>query len=245
MKKGAILIHGLTGTPATMAPLAGSLAKNGFMAETPLLAGHGTNVDELAKTPWRGWYKNVCDAYDRLEHAGCDEIYCAGLSLGALLTLKIALDGERPLKKIALMALPLKLSPVLERLIMPISHLPPVRQLIKYSKKIWEEAVSDEIGREIYKNASYSKIPVHSIWELQELQKIVLEKLPGLTTPTILIHSRLDKVALPFNVELFRKTAQKISPQVVWLARSEHVETLDCEKEFVADAVAGFFSGHP
>lgn len=242
MRRAVVLIHGLTGSPATMAPLAASLAKKGFRVETPLLAGHGTTIEELTKTTWEDWYKGVCDAYDSLKNAGCDEIYCGGLSLGAILGLKLALDGEQPLKKLALMALPLRLSPILMRLILPASHLPPMRQLIKYSKKDWGASVADEIGREIYKNSSYSKIPVHSVWELQKLQKIVFAELSQLTTPTILIHSRLDKVALPFNVELFRKTAQKITPRVVWLARSEHIETLDCEKEFVADAVVGFFS---
>lgn len=242
--KGVIVIHGLTGSPASMAPLAETLGHKGFRVVMPLLAGHGTCLEDLSKTPWEAWYESICSAYDRLkaEMNGGGEIFLAGLSLGSLLSLKLALDGKRTVKKIACMGLPLRLSPLLEKLVLPVLHFPLIRPFIKYSKKDWEASVSDEIGREIYRNSSYARIPVRSVWEIQKLQKEVIRELPRLNTPTILIHSRQDKVALPFNVDLFCRTAPNSSPKVVWLERSEHVETLDCEKEIVSKSVADFFA---
>ncbi|MBI2092763.1 MAG: alpha/beta fold hydrolase [Deltaproteobacteria bacterium] len=238
--RGVILIHGLTGTPATMAPLAEAFGKAGYKVITPILAGHGETPKKLSAIKWNEWYDDVCKAYDALT-TDAGEIYCAGISLGSLLALKLALDKRRPLKKIAALSTPLKLSPLLEKMILPLTHIPPLRFFLKYSKKDWKEGVLDEIGREIYKNASYPKMPVKSVWELQKLQKDLLKNLPQLKTPVLLIHSIKDKVALPLNVALFRKISKLAPPKVLWLENSHHVVTLDTEKELVAEYILNFF----
>jgi len=239
--KGVILIHGLTGTPANMAPLAEGLGRAGFRVITPLLAGHGTCVENLLKTRLHEWVASVSRAYDELSR-DCEEIYCAGQSLGALLTLNMALDDSRSLKKIACMGTPLRLSPLLAMLLLPISHIPPIRQLIRYSKKDWSRSVADGLGREMYKNSSYDRIPIPSVWELQKLQRDILKRLGELRVPSLLIHSKLDKVAPPFNVGLFCKKAINITPKVLWLHRSEHVILLDHERDIVVQEIANFFS---
>lgn len=239
--KGVILIHGLTGTPANMAPLAEALSRAGFRVITPLLTGHGTSVEDLIKTRLHEWVASVNRAYDELSK-DCNEIYCAGQSLGALLTLNLALDKSRPLKKIACLGTPLKLSPLLEMLLLPISHIPPVRQLIRYSKKDWSRSVADEIGREMYKNSSYDRIPVRSVWELQRLQRDILKNLSRLATPVILVHSRRDRVAPPFNVDLFCKRAVNVKPKVIWLERSGHVILLDHERDIAVSDIVAFFN---
>lgn len=238
--RGAIIIHGLTGTPATMAPLSEALGKAGLKILTPLLAGHGTSAEDLKKTQWKEWYKNVCSSYDILKNS-CDEIFCVGMSLGSLLTLKLALDRSRPLKKISCLSLPLKLTPFLEKFLLPFSHLPPLRNIIKYAKKDWTSGVAEKEGRNIYQNASYSKIPVHSVWELQKLQRNIIKNLRDLKVPTLLIHSKNDRVAPPLNVDLFCRSVSRIKPEILWLERSEHVITLDMEKDLVVQKVSDYF----
>lgn len=239
--KGALVIHGLTGTPVSVAPVVEVLVKSGFTAiEAPLLAGHGTSVEALKDTKLEEWYASVKAAYKRLD-SRADQIYCAGLSLGSLLAVKLALENGTNIKKLACLGTPLRLSSMFERFFLPMSHIPPFKQFMKYSKKSWEESVLDEVGREIHKNSSYDKTPITSVWELQRLQKEIIAGLKNLTTPTILIHSIRDKVAPVSNVDLFCKLAKRIKPTVVLLERSEHVITLDLEKEIVLKNVADFF----
>ena len=245
MPDGIIIIHGLTGTPATMAPLTASLAARGFKVITPLLAGHGTNAAELAKTNWESWYKSAEQAYDSIRPS-CNKIYCVGLSLGALLAIKLALDKE--VTKIACLGTPLHLAPFTEKVSLPLSHIPLVERFIKYSKKDWTLSVADEEGREIMKNSSYDRVPIRSVWELKKLQGIILKGLSELTTPTLIIHSRYDRVAPASNVDSFIKHAVKITPQVLWLSMSAHVVTLDHEQDMVADAIIKFLTNsqtHP
>src|SRR5436309_331310 len=47
---GCLLVHGFTGTPEEMRPLGEALAARGFPVHAVRLAGHGTDVAELART---------------------------------------------------------------------------------------------------------------------------------------------------------------------------------------------------
>ena len=55
------------------------------------LAGHCGDEDDLLKTGWRDWYRSVGEAADRLRK-DVDHMFVAGLSMGALLALKLAAD---------------------------------------------------------------------------------------------------------------------------------------------------------
>lgn len=239
MKRGAIIIHGLTGTPATVAPITSALASSGFKTVSPLLPGHGTSLENLSRTSMEEWCDFIFKTYDLLKK-DVDEVYCVGISLGALLTIRLAM--ERHVKKIACLGLPLKLTPLVEKLLIPISHFPLVSQILKYSKKDWSASVADPLGREIYKSASYPKIPVHSVWELQRLQKAIMKNIRKFNTPTLLIHSKNDKVAPPINVSIFSSLAVRVRPEILMLARSEHVVTLDYEAETVTKEIVKSFS---
>ncbi len=44
---GVLLVHGFTGSPASMKPWAQALADQGYAVEVPLLPGHGTRWQDL------------------------------------------------------------------------------------------------------------------------------------------------------------------------------------------------------
>ena len=52
---GALVLHGFTGSPVSMRPLAEALADAGFAVEMPRLPGHGTDAADLALTTWDDW----------------------------------------------------------------------------------------------------------------------------------------------------------------------------------------------
>ncbi len=47
---GCLLVHGFTGAPDEMRPLGEALAAAGFPVRAVRLPGHGTSVDDLART---------------------------------------------------------------------------------------------------------------------------------------------------------------------------------------------------
>src|SRR5512143_863129 len=53
--RAALLIHGFTGTPYEVRPLAEHLAGRGLEVATPVLPGHGQDAAALNRTTWRDW----------------------------------------------------------------------------------------------------------------------------------------------------------------------------------------------
>ena len=52
---GALCLHGFTGNPTSMRPVAEAFAAAGFAVELPLLPGHGTTVEDMITTGWPDW----------------------------------------------------------------------------------------------------------------------------------------------------------------------------------------------
>src|SRR3978361_677452 len=89
-RAGALVLHGFTGNTQSMQPLAHPFAGAGYTVELPLLPGHGTTVEDMARTGWADWFAAADAAYREL--AGrVDKVVVAGLSMGGSLTLALAL----------------------------------------------------------------------------------------------------------------------------------------------------------
>src|SRR5437879_13696406 len=92
-RPGVLLLHGLTGMPSEMRPVARHLTSLGYAVETPLLPGHGGSHRDLLRTTWREWLNGAREALRRI--AGQTEpVVVAGLSMAALLAVLLAAEGE-------------------------------------------------------------------------------------------------------------------------------------------------------
>ncbi|HJQ84468.1 MAG TPA: alpha/beta fold hydrolase, partial [Candidatus Binatia bacterium] len=81
---GCLLVHGFTATPDEMRPLGEALAARGFPVRAVRLAGHGTDVADLARTRWTDWFASVLEAAATLRR-DVPRIALAGMSMGGLL----------------------------------------------------------------------------------------------------------------------------------------------------------------
>ena len=52
---GVLVLHGFTGNPQSVRPLAEAAAAAGHGVEMPLLAGHGTVIEDMLPTRWSDW----------------------------------------------------------------------------------------------------------------------------------------------------------------------------------------------
>ncbi|MGH9549509.1 MAG: alpha/beta hydrolase, partial [Terriglobales bacterium] len=94
VKTGVLLLHGLTGMPSEMRPVAKHLTQMGCIVECPLVPGHGGSHDELLKTGWKDWYQGAREALDSLARK-CDHVVIGGLSMGALLAALSSIDEPK------------------------------------------------------------------------------------------------------------------------------------------------------
>ena len=93
-RRGVLLTHGLTDSPYFMRPLAEFYAQNGFRVMAMLLSGHGTRPGDLLDVRRQEWAKAVAYGTDRLAEE-VDEVYLAGFSAGAALSIRQSLRDSR------------------------------------------------------------------------------------------------------------------------------------------------------
>ena len=237
--KGCLVVHGLTGTPETVEVMSQSLMDNGFHVIAPRLAGHGGTMEELAASTWRDWYETVRIAYAELRRQ-VEKVYYTGISLGALLGLKLALDEGWGIRALALMATPLQLS-FHNRLLIPLVRNTPLRFVVTSVPKNAAESVADPEGRRRYMEMTLQRIPAKATFELADLQRRVREQLPKISNPLLLIHAKNDHVSPYSNVELIKKSVSSEIVETATFSRSRHVITMDLEKELAAHAAVQFF----
>ena len=236
MRQGALLLHGFTATPECLDSLSEPLRQNGFVVEAPLLAGHGTTAEELAKTTWQDWYDGVKKSF-RILQEKVDGVSVAGLSLGGLLSLMLA--SEYSVKKMALLATPVFLNGFLAKRVLPLVAHSFLEKIYPYQRKWAGPAINDPIAREQFK--SYSKMPIRSIMEIVNLQKEVVQRLPRITVPTLILHSPHDTTAPYANMDYLKSHLSSKKIKTVTLEKSDHILTMDYEKDLVAQEVVRFF----
>src|SRR5580704_6211348 len=86
---GVLVIHGFTGSPQSVRPLADAIAAAGFAVELPLLPGHGTVIEDLLPLGWSDWSDAGESVYRDLV-SRCDGVGVVGLSLGGALAVWLA-----------------------------------------------------------------------------------------------------------------------------------------------------------
>ncbi len=70
---GVLILHGFTGSPWEVRPIAERLARSGRTIALPVLAGHGTHVDDLDATSWNDWLDSAAqmlNAYHKRASCG-------------------------------------------------------------------------------------------------------------------------------------------------------------------------------
>ncbi len=104
---GCVVLHGFSGTPDEVAPLAEALVAAGYTVSLPLLPGHGNNNEGLGQPHWTDWLATLHRAVLDLR-ASCRTVVAVGYSMGGALTL---LETVRaPLDYLVLLAPALGLS---------------------------------------------------------------------------------------------------------------------------------------
>lgn len=236
MQNGALLIHGFTATPECLDSLVGPLCQAGFEVSMPLLAGHGSTAYDLSKTTWQDWYNSVTEAFKTLQKQ-CSTVCVAGLSLGGLLSLKLA--TEYPVERLALLATPVFLGGVLAKYALPFVGKTFLKEIYRYQPKLMGPDIADPEARKNFK--SYTKMPIKSILEILALQKDVIPRLKEIQAPALIIHSPKDNTAPFANMEFIKTNLGSKIIKTITLERSNHVLTMDYEKDLVAREVIGFF----
>ena len=103
------MLHGFTGSPWDMWPVAEALGQAGVATHVPLLSGHDRGWRAISAVTLADWRRDVTRAAASLHAATGEPVLLAGLSMGGLLSVDLALREEVPIAGVATLAAPLDL----------------------------------------------------------------------------------------------------------------------------------------
>lgn len=226
---GALVLHGFTGSPVSMRPLAEVLAAAGFAVELPRLPGHGTAVADLVETGWDDWLTEAERALEALQARTPDgKVVVAGLSMGGALTAALA-QGHPELAGIVLINAPAATPPELAA---------SLEEMMAGGMEVMD-SIGGDIADPDADEASYGETPLRPLLTMIVAGQQVRERLPEIQVPTLIITSKQDHVVNPEDSDVL---AEHISGPVerIWLDDSFHVATLDYDRAEVESSTVTF-----
>ena len=233
---GVVLSHGFTGTPQSVRPWAEHLAAAGLTVRAPLLPGHGTRWQDLARTTFDDWYGELERAFDDLRRR-CSTVFAGGLSMGAALGLRLA---ELRREQVA-------------GLVVVNASLATERRLARFGPLLSRvvpslPGVAGDIRRPDVHELAYDRMPLRAFGSLQRAWPVVRRDLPRVCCPVLAYRSRVDHVVEPLSGRLLAEglaggpAAGLVEERV--LEHSYHVATLDHDAPEIFAGSLDFIRAH-
>jgi carboxylesterase len=231
-KTGCLLIHGISGTPQVMRLMGEYLAAAGITALGVRLKGHATRVEDMHLCTYQDWVASAEEALTELrEH--CSTVFCAGLSMGGVISLRLAALHPADLTGVIticspyeLRALKFKFVPLLKKVIKKLASGP--------------RSTNDPLAVEI--NYPFHSIP--AVHELIKLTSVVRADLPSIKQPALIFGARQDNTVNSRDINLYYEKLASSEKELVWLENSQHVATIDYDKEIIFQKTVEFISAH-
>jgi carboxylesterase len=215
-RSAVLLLHGFTGSPWEVRPLAEMLAARGHHVLAPRLPGHGQRPEAMAFVTHRDWERAAREALDSL--SGYRDVFVGGLSMGALLAMLLA---DRAPSRVFRATRFLSLEAVHAR---------------------WLKKGKTDLEDPAERAASpiLERFPIARLRDLWVLQDLAWDVARHLKVPTLVLAARHDHV-VPFAKA--RRLAGRIpGARFVPLERGFHIIPRDLSRDLANRAVAEFFT---
>jgi carboxylesterase len=228
---GLGIIHGFSGNPVSMRPLAERLASVGFRVDVPRLPGHGTHPRDMQRTRYADWRAEVVRTVDRLSQTS-KHVALVGLSMGALLALDVGCERQELLAVVCI-------NPqILDRKGFAVKLAPMLEYVVPMAPASLAGLRKDDIAKPGVSEKAYDWVPSAAGNSLLRELPRVRAGLKKLKPPLLVAHSVQDHSVPPENSAALLRLVP--GARELLLERSYHVATLDYDLELLADNIAGF-----
>lgn len=192
-RRGALLLHGLTGSPWELAPLARALAEDGRSVAVPLLAGHGTSPRALENTAWTDWLASGRSALRWLEKR-CRRIDVIGFSMGSLAALRLVAEiAPSQRGRLVLIAPALAVAPWQARLLQGIRAIGLAPVFTSPNGLLPPDQ----------RPPRYDELPLRAVYQMLDFQADVLRRPPPDVQACLVLHGTADR-SIPAEPALAR-----------------------------------------
>lgn len=205
---GCLCIHGFTGGPYEVEPLAAYLQETtDWTIEAPTLPGHGETL-QLKGITYDQWFHAAEEALQKLRTV-CDTICVIGFSMGGVIAAYLA--TKYPIAKLVL------LSPAFYY-VNPPQLLKDIRLMIR-----------DGFRRQLHENPLFVRYkekliatPWTAAFEFRKLVNEVRPRLPSVQVPVLIAQGEEDGIVPPKSAQYVYETIGSKEKQLLFLPSSRH-----------------------
>jgi carboxylesterase len=232
-----LLLHGLGGGVYEMQLLGEYLHQLGFTVQGIAYPGHDQPEPKMPASTWQEWYEHVLKTYQQLSNL-YPNITVVGFSTGCPLALHLA--SQFPVHKLVLLS-PYLLIRRQWYLLMPVeNYIFALDWLIKDVPRLRLPIFDPEMQRQAMEVVFYRTFNIPSVRSAMELIEQVKPAISQIKTPTLIIQSPKDTVVDPSGAEYLEQHLGSPQKKLVWLQNSDHVVSLDSERNQVFAEVGAF-----
>lgn len=221
-KKGVLLIHGFTGSPANMLLLGRRLAQAGMTVKGVCLAGHAGDVAEMKTVRYEQWIDDALAGFEALRQT-CESVSVVGLSMGGTLALYLA--ERRPVSRAVAVAAALKVQNRLAPFARFCAPLVPYLNWSKAKQKRFHSGDQEDYA------FGYPGTYTQSVAQLNALMKLTRRDLTSITCPLLVIRAGLDRTVHKKSADWLLRKASSSEKYLLELPQSPHVCLLGPEQE--------------
>ena len=222
---GILLVHGFTGSPHSMRPVAQRFMELGYAVEMPVLTGHATRWQDLRDSTYQQWLDSAERGYRRLTDQGL-QVVVIGMSMGG--TVATHLSARLPVAGTVL------INPYMVDVNPMMRHAGKVSKVLPVLK-----AIGSDIAVPGVSEGAYSLVPTAAVHQLHLLGAETRALIPLLKSPVLYLRSLGDHTVLDSSHRYFLEHCS-VPVEFRWLTRSYHVATLDYDAEYLLSAIQAF-----
>lgn len=225
---GCLCIHGFTGAPYEVEPLADYLKKNtNWLIETPTLPGHGEQL-QLEGITHQEW---LAFAEDRLATLidKCETVYIIGFSMGGLIASYLA--AKYPIEKLVLLS-------AAAYYVNPKQLLLDVKEMLKDGLR--GKLIENELFLRYKKKIANT--PYTATKEFQQLVKEIKPILQNITVPTLIVQGECDGIVPVKSAHYLFKKINSVEKELFFLSLAKHHVCHGDDKEILFNKVGRFLN---
>lgn len=233
-RRGALLVHGFSASPAEMKVIGDQLYEKGYEVYGLRLPGHGTSPADLRERNRKEWLREVSLGLALISRY-CPRFFVIGNSMGALLSLMALNASSHDIAGFVAIAPAFKIK---DRRLPFVTYVDAAQRLYRLFAELkteWPYIESKPENPEI----NYSQVPYHGLFELYQTTRESRDCLKGLTVPALFIQAEHEVTVDPETTyEVFEQVPSQ-DKILLKVDIDKHVITLDKELP-VFDAIFDF-----
>ena len=223
---GVLMVHGFSGSPASMRPMGEWFAEQGLAVEAIRLPGHGTDVEDLRGRVYTEWIDEAAGALARMRE-GHRTVIVFGQSMGGALAIQVAATHPGDLDGLVLC------SPYVFDV--RLMALPVGRLFMKQVK-----GIGNDIAKPGQDEGAYDVLPVEGISTMFRLLQLARVALPKVRAPALVFEAGTDHAIPRSNPRKVFEALGSERKELIHCPRSYHVITLDHDAPMVRERVLAF-----